>query len=50
MMSDKHPVKAMCHICDLGLFYVVFTFPEKSEPPIFDKCDQYVHVHSFLNM
>jgi tRNA nucleotidyltransferase/poly(A) polymerase len=40
MMSDKHPVKAMCHICDLGLFYVVFTFPEKSEPPIFDKCDQ----------
>ncbi|TVT98693.1 hypothetical protein EJB05_55985, partial [Eragrostis curvula] len=40
MMSDKHPVKAMCYIRDLGLFYVVFTFPEKSEPPVFDKCDQ----------
>ncbi|TVU00629.1 hypothetical protein EJB05_53929 [Eragrostis curvula] len=40
MMSDKHPVKAMCYIRDLGLFYVVFTFPEKSEPPVFDKCDR----------
>ncbi|XP_062202111.1 tRNA nucleotidyltransferase cca2-like [Phragmites australis] len=39
MMSDKRPVKAMCHICDLGLFYVVFAFPEKSNPPVFDKCD-----------
>ncbi|KAK3139436.1 hypothetical protein QOZ80_5AG0383180 [Eleusine coracana subsp. coracana] len=40
MMSDKQPVKAMCHIRDLGLFYVVFTFPGKSEPPVADKCDQ----------
>lgn len=39
MMSDKHPVKAMCDIRDLGLFYVVFSFPEKSNPPVFDKCD-----------
>lgn len=39
MMSDKHPVKAMCDIHDLGLFYVVFSFPEKSNPPVFDKCD-----------
>ncbi|KAG0520248.1 hypothetical protein BDA96_08G057600 [Sorghum bicolor] len=39
MMSDKHPVRAMCDIRDLGLFYVVFSFPEKSNPPVFDKCD-----------
>ena len=42
MMSDKHPVRAMCDIRDLGLFYVVFSFPEKSNPPVFDKCDWYV--------
>ncbi|KAL6655498.1 hypothetical protein ACP70R_006324 [Stipagrostis hirtigluma subsp. patula] len=39
MMSDKHPVRAMCYIRDLGLFYVVFAFPEKSNPPVPDKCD-----------
>jgi len=39
IMSDKHPVKAMCDIRDLGLFYVVFSFPENSNPPVFDKCD-----------
>ncbi|RLN30446.1 putative CCA tRNA nucleotidyltransferase 2 [Panicum miliaceum] len=39
MMSDKHPVKAMSDIRDLGLFYVVFSFPENSNPPVFDKCD-----------
>ncbi|XP_039835786.1 tRNA nucleotidyltransferase cca2-like isoform X3 [Panicum virgatum] len=39
MMSDKHPVKAMYDIRDLGLFYVVFSFPENSNPPVFDKCD-----------
>jgi len=44
IMSDKHPVKAMCDIRDLGLFYVVFSFPENSNPPVFDKCDWYVLV------
>ncbi|XP_039799960.1 tRNA nucleotidyltransferase cca2-like isoform X3 [Panicum virgatum] len=39
MMSDKHPVRAMCDIRDLRLFYVVFSFPENSNPPVFDKCD-----------
>ncbi|XP_062204118.1 CCA tRNA nucleotidyltransferase, mitochondrial-like isoform X2 [Phragmites australis] len=39
MMLDKRPVKAMCYIRDLGLFYVVFAFPDKSDPPVFDKCD-----------
>ena len=54
MMSDKHPVRAMCDIRDLGLFYVVFSFPEKSNPPVFDKCDWYVlvltsHILHFLD-
>lgn len=44
MMSDKHPVNAMRYIRDLGLFYVVFAFPEKLEPPALDKHDWYVYV------
>ncbi|CAM0950163.1 unnamed protein product [Alopecurus aequalis] len=39
MMSDKHPVDAMCYIRNLGLFYVVFAFPEKLDPPVLDKHD-----------
>ncbi|XBH68649.1 hypothetical protein VPH35_096743 [Triticum aestivum] len=39
MMSDKHPVNALRYIRDLGLFYVVFAFPEKLEPPALDKHD-----------
>ncbi|XBJ00067.1 hypothetical protein VPH35_020037 [Triticum aestivum] len=39
MMSDKYPVDAMCHIRDLGLFYVVFAFPEKTVPPVLNKHD-----------
>ncbi|PWZ33387.1 hypothetical protein Zm00014a_022628 [Zea mays] len=45
MMSDRHPVKAMCDIRDLGLFYVVFSFPDKSNPPVFDKCDWHCVSH-----
>ncbi|KAF7006052.1 hypothetical protein CFC21_021124 [Triticum aestivum] len=40
MMSGKHPAEAMSHIRDLGLFYVVFSFPETSDPPGFDNCDR----------
>jgi hypothetical protein len=47
MMSDKHPVDAMCYIRDLGLFYVVFAFPEKLDPPVLDKHDWYVFVLIF---
>ncbi|KAJ1265012.1 hypothetical protein BS78_08G045200 [Paspalum vaginatum] len=52
MMSDKHPVKAMCDICALGLFYVVFSFPEKSNPPVFDKCDRQCvsHIEATWNL
>jgi hypothetical protein len=47
MMSDKHPVDAMCYIRDLGLFYVVFAFPEKLDPPVLDTHDWYVFVLIF---
>ncbi|RLN22136.1 putative CCA tRNA nucleotidyltransferase 2 [Panicum miliaceum] len=52
MMSDKHPVKAMCDIRDLGLFYVVFSFPENSNPSVFDKCDQQCvsHIEAAWNL
>jgi hypothetical protein len=41
-MLGKDPVNAMCYIRDLGLFYVVFEFPEKPDPPVLDKPDWYV--------
>jgi hypothetical protein len=44
MMTDKHPVDAMRYIRDLGLFYCVFAFPEKLDPPVLDKLDWYVFV------
>ncbi|XP_051195781.1 tRNA nucleotidyltransferase cca2 [Lolium perenne] len=40
MMSGRRPVEAMSYICDLGLFYVAFAFPEKSNPPNFDNYDR----------
>jgi hypothetical protein len=42
MMSGKHPVDAMCYIRDLGLFYIVFEFPKKQDPPVLGKHDWYV--------
>jgi hypothetical protein len=42
MMSGKHPVDAVCYIRDLGLFYTVFEFPKKLDPPVLDKHDWYV--------
>ncbi|KAM0906451.1 hypothetical protein ACQ4PT_016759 [Festuca glaucescens] len=39
MMSGKDPVNAMCYIRDLGLFYIVFEFPQKRDPPVLDKHD-----------
>jgi hypothetical protein len=37
MMSGKDPINAMCYIRDLGLFYVVFEFPDKPDPPVLEK-------------
>jgi hypothetical protein len=42
MLSDKNPIEAMCDIHDLGLSYVVSSFPGISNTPVFDKCDWYV--------
>uniref|UniRef100_A0ACD5VJB4 Uncharacterized protein n=1 Tax=Avena sativa TaxID=4498 RepID=A0ACD5VJB4_AVESA len=45
MMSGKDPVSAMCYIRDLGLFYVVFEFPEKPDPPALDNHDGLCVLH-----
>ncbi|CAO2036751.1 unnamed protein product [Urochloa humidicola] len=45
MMAGKHPIKAICDIHDLGLFYAVFSFPEKTTPPVFHKCDWQCVLH-----
>ena len=42
MMSGKNPVNAMGYIRDLGLFNLVFEFPQKSDPPVIDRHDRYV--------
>ncbi|KAF7820081.1 putative CCA tRNA nucleotidyltransferase 2 isoform X1 [Senna tora] len=40
MISGNQPVKAMTHICDLTLFWTVFSLPPEFEPPIADGCDR----------
>ncbi|KAA8546308.1 hypothetical protein F0562_002953 [Nyssa sinensis] len=38
MISGNQPVKAMSYISDLLLFWVVFSFPPKFEPPTLEGC------------
>ncbi|XWS23374.1 hypothetical protein CRYUN_Cryun28dG0008200 [Craigia yunnanensis] len=38
MISGNQPVKAIDHICDLTLFWVVFNLPPKVEPAISEEC------------
>ncbi|XP_037491238.1 tRNA nucleotidyltransferase cca2-like [Jatropha curcas] len=38
MISGNQPVKAMTHISDLTLFWVVFGFPPKVEPAVSEGC------------
>ncbi|XP_048324968.2 CCA tRNA nucleotidyltransferase, mitochondrial isoform X2 [Ziziphus jujuba] len=40
MISGKQPVKAMAYICDLKLFWVVFSLPPKFEPAVSEGCDR----------
>ncbi|KAI4352890.1 hypothetical protein L6164_007098 [Bauhinia variegata] len=40
MISGNQPVKAMTCICDLTLFWIVFSLPPESEPAIADGCDR----------
>ncbi|XP_073013457.1 tRNA nucleotidyltransferase cca2 [Typha latifolia] len=40
MMSDKQPTKAMSYICDLKLFYAVFTFPGNTQFAGIENCDR----------
>ncbi|TYI28858.1 hypothetical protein ES332_A05G274000v1 [Gossypium tomentosum] len=38
MISGNQPVKAIDYICDLTLFWVVFSFPPKVEPAVSEEC------------
>ncbi|MED6118205.1 hypothetical protein PIB30_000834 [Stylosanthes scabra] len=40
MISGNQPVKAMTHICDLTLFWIVFSLPPEFEPAIPDGCER----------
>ncbi|KAL1368390.1 hypothetical protein AAHE18_02G118000 [Arachis hypogaea] len=40
MISGNQPVKALTHICDLTLFWNVFSLPPKFEPAIPDGCER----------
>ncbi|KAL9317742.1 hypothetical protein ACSQ67_014259 [Phaseolus vulgaris] len=41
MISGNQPVKAMTYICDLTLFWIVFSLPPEFEPAISDGCERY---------
>ncbi|KAG1369875.1 putative CCA tRNA nucleotidyltransferase 2 [Cocos nucifera] len=47
MISGNQPIRAMAYICDLQLFYVVFTFPENPQPSIVEGCDR--HCVSYMD-
>ncbi|PKU80395.1 putative CCA tRNA nucleotidyltransferase 2 [Dendrobium catenatum] len=40
MISGNQPVRAMFYICDLQLFYAVFTLPENAQPEIVEGCNR----------
>ncbi|GLT68940.1 hypothetical protein SLA2020_411300 [Shorea laevis] len=40
MISGNQPVKAMTYICDLMLFWIVFSLPPKFEPAKSEGCDR----------
>ncbi|KAI3966249.1 hypothetical protein MKW92_034146 [Papaver armeniacum] len=40
MIKDKQPVLAVTYVCNLQLFWVVFTLPAKSEPAVSEGCDR----------
>lgn len=40
MISGNQPVKAMGYICDLKLFWIVFSLPPKFEPAVPEGCDR----------
>lgn len=40
MIAGNQPVKAMSYICDLTLFWTVFTLPSNTEPEISEVCNR----------
>ncbi|XP_027365426.1 putative CCA tRNA nucleotidyltransferase 2 [Abrus precatorius] len=41
MISGNQPVKAITHICELTLFWIVFSLPPEYEPVISDGCERH---------
>ncbi|KAL0000921.1 hypothetical protein SO802_014702 [Lithocarpus litseifolius] len=41
MLSGNQPAKAMMYICDMMLFWIVFTLPPKFEPAKSEGCDRF---------
>ena len=52
MISGNEPVKAMAYICDLILFFVVFSLPPNVKPAISEDCDRFVifKLNIFVNV
>ncbi|KAJ4962221.1 hypothetical protein NE237_022160 [Protea cynaroides] len=40
MISGNQPLKAMNYVCDLQLFWVIFSLPDKYEPALSEQCDR----------
>ncbi|XP_043712467.1 tRNA nucleotidyltransferase cca2 isoform X2 [Telopea speciosissima] len=40
MISGNQPLKAMNYICDLQLFWVIFSLPDKYTPALLEGCDR----------
>ncbi|XP_042488705.1 tRNA nucleotidyltransferase cca2 [Macadamia integrifolia] len=40
MISGNQPLKAMNYVCDLQLFWVVFSLPDKYKPALVEGCDR----------
>lgn len=47
MVSGNRPVNAMNFICELQLFWVVFSLPQNSEPVVVEGCDRFITTSRF---
>ncbi|KAL9270254.1 ATP-dependent DNA helicase Q-like 1-like protein [Drosera capensis] len=56
MISGNQPVQAVNYMCDLKLFWVVFSLPSSVEPAVNEKCERsflsifYCNVHSLRSL
>ena len=48
MVSGNRPNNAIGFICELQLFWVVFSLPQNSEPAVVEGCDRFTPLSSSL--